>query len=84
LRRSKIRKLEGDWVRALEKDDREGLEKIVAREFSFIEPDGTVVNRDAYLADRSSSKSDIDSFEIADVRVRVFGDSACDACKRQM
>ena len=29
-----------------------------------------------YLADRSSNASDTESFEIADVKVRVFGDSA--------
>lgn len=35
-----------------------------------------VVNRDAYLTDRSSTKADIRSFQIADVRVAVFGGSA--------
>jgi hypothetical protein len=63
-------------VRALEKQDREGLNKILAREFTFIEPDGSLINRDDYLADRSSNASDTESFEIADVKVRVFGDSA--------
>ena len=71
-----ILKLEDDWVRALEKQDREGLNKILAREFTFIEPDGSLINRDDYLADRSSNASDTESFEIADVKVRVFGDSA--------
>ncbi len=71
-----IRKLENDWVRALEKHDREGLNRILAREFSFIEPDGSVIDRDVYLAHRSSTASDIGSFEIADVKVRVFGDAA--------
>ena len=71
-----ILKLEDDWVRALEKQDREGLNKILAREFTFIEPDGSLINRNDYLADRSSNASEIDSFEIADLKVRVFGDSA--------
>jgi ketosteroid isomerase-like protein len=71
-----ISKLENDWVRALEKRDREGLNKVLAQEFTFIEPDGSIVNRDDYLSDRSSTASVIDSFEIADVKVRVFGDSA--------
>jgi|SRR6266487_4901682 ketosteroid isomerase-like protein len=71
-----ILKLEDDWVRALEKQDREGLNKILAREFIFIEPDGSLINRDEYLADRSANASDIGSFKIADVQVRVFGDSA--------
>ena len=71
-----ILKLEDDWTRALEKHNREGLNKILAREFTFIEPDGSVISRDAYLADRSSTDADIASFEIADVKMRVFGDSA--------
>ena len=71
-----ILQLEDEWVRALEKQDREALNKILAREFTFIEPDGSLINRDDYLADHSSNASEIDSFEIADLKVRVFGDSA--------
>jgi ketosteroid isomerase-like protein len=71
-----ILQLEDEWVRALEKQDREALNKILAREFTFIEPDGSLKNRNDYLADRSSNASEIDSFEIADLKVRVFGDSA--------
>jgi ketosteroid isomerase-like protein len=73
---TQILKLEDDWVRALEKQDRETLNNILAREFTFIEPDGSLVNRDDYLKDRSSNASAIDSLELADVEVRVFGDSA--------
>ena len=71
-----ILKLEDDWVRALKEHDREGLDEIVAREFTFIEPDGSVIDRDVYLSHRSSAAADIGSFEIADVKVRVFGDAA--------
>jgi ketosteroid isomerase-like protein len=71
-----ILKLEDDWVRALEKHDLEGLDKIVAREFTFIEPNGTVKNREQYLADRSSHEADIKSFQNDQLKVRVFGSSA--------
>jgi hypothetical protein len=37
-----ILKLEDDCVRAFEKHNRESLNKILAREFEFIEPDGTL------------------------------------------
>src|SRR5882762_5343901 len=74
--KKQILKLEDDWVRALEKQDRQGLTKVLAREFTFIEPDGSLINRDDYLADRSTNASDIGSFEIAEVKVRVFGGSA--------
>jgi hypothetical protein len=71
-----ILKLEDDWVRALETKDRKVLDKIVARDFTFIEPDGTVKNRAEYLADRSSEVADIESFENVDLKVEVHGTSA--------
>ena len=71
-----ILKLEDDWVRALKTKDRQLLDTIVARNFTFIEPDGTVKNRDEYLADRSSDIADIESFELADLKVSVFENCA--------
>jgi ketosteroid isomerase-like protein len=71
-----IRNLEDDWVRALSQHDREGLDRIVAREFTFIEPNGTIKNRQQYLADRSSHDADIKSFQNDELKVRVFGSSA--------
>ena len=49
---------------------------IVAGDFTFIEPDGTVKNRDKYLADRSSDIAAIESFELADLKVSVFKNCA--------
>ena len=71
-----ILKLEDDWVRALKTKDRQILNAIVARNFTFIEPDGTVKDRDEYLADRSSDIAAIDSFELADLKVSVFKNCA--------
>ncbi len=71
-----ILKLENDWVRALKTKDRKLLDTIVAPDFSFIEPDGTVKNRDEYLADRSSDIADVESFENVDLKARVFGNCA--------
>jgi ketosteroid isomerase-like protein len=71
-----ILKLEDDWVRALETKDWKLLDMIVARDFTFIEPDGTVKNRGEYLADRSSDSADIESFENVDLKARVFGNCA--------
>jgi ketosteroid isomerase-like protein len=71
-----ILKLEDDWVRALKTKDRQLLDAIVAPDFTFIEPDGTVKNRDEYLADRSSDIAAIDSFELADLKVSVFKNCA--------
>jgi hypothetical protein len=41
------------WVRALETEDRAALERIVASDFTFIEPDGSLLTRDAYLTARA-------------------------------
>jgi ketosteroid isomerase-like protein len=71
-----ILKLEDDWARALKTKDRQVLDTIVARNFTFIEPDGTVKNRDEYLADRSSDIADIESFELVDLKVSVFENCA--------
>jgi len=71
-----ILKLEDDWVRALEKHDREGLSKILAPEFTFIEPDGTIKNWEKYLADRSSHEAETESFQNDELNVQVFGNSA--------
>ena len=71
-----ISKLEDDWARALKTKDKQLLDAIVAPNFTFVEPDGTVKNRDEYLADRSSDIADIESFELADLKVSVFENCA--------
>jgi ketosteroid isomerase-like protein len=68
--------LEDDWARALKTKDTHILDAIVAPNFTFIEPDGTVKNRDEYLADRSSDIADTESFELADLKVSVFENCA--------
>jgi ketosteroid isomerase-like protein len=69
-------KLQDDWVHALETHDRALLNQIVAKDFTFIEPDGTVKSRDEYLADRSGEEADVESFTLSELKVRVFGASA--------
>jgi ketosteroid isomerase-like protein len=71
-----ILKLEDEWARALKTKDRRLLDAIVASNFTFIEPDGTVKNRAEYLADRSSDIADVESFELGDLKVSVFEDCA--------
>ena len=71
-----ILKLEDDWARALKTKDRQIMDAIVARNFTFIEPDGTVKDRDEYLANRSSDIADTESFELADLKVSVFENCA--------
>jgi len=74
--KQQILKLEDDWVRALKTHDRKVLDQIVGRDFTFIEPDGTVKKRDQYLADRSGDSYENESFENTDLEIKVFGKSA--------
>jgi hypothetical protein len=71
-----ILRLEDDWVRGLETRDRKLIDKILARDFTFIEPDGTIKNRDEYLADRSSDSVETEAFENVDLKVHVLGNFA--------
>jgi ketosteroid isomerase-like protein len=71
-----ILRLEDDWARGLETRDRKLLDRILARDFTFIEPDGTIKDRDEYLADRSSDIAHTDSFRNTDLKVSVFGKCA--------
>ena len=71
-----ILKSEDDWARALKMKDRQLLDAVIATNFTFIEPDGTLKNRDEYLADRSSDIADIESLELADLKVNVFENCA--------
>ena len=71
-----ILKLEDDWVRAMQTKDRPVLDKIVAPGFTFIEPDGTIKNRDDYLANRAGDSYENEAFENVDLKVRVLGNFA--------
>jgi ketosteroid isomerase-like protein len=68
--------LEEAWGRALETKDRAALDRIVASDFTFIEPDGSVVTRDAYLTVRANNPAQTHSFEMSEMVVRIFGDTA--------
>jgi ketosteroid isomerase-like protein len=71
-----ILRLEDDWARGLETRDRKLLDKILARDFTFIQPNGTIKNRDEYLVDRSSDIAHAESFQNTDLKVSVFGNWA--------
>jgi hypothetical protein len=68
--------LEQEWGRALETRDRATLDRIVASGFTFIEPDGSVLHRDGYLADRAGGPAELHSIEGSEIAVRIFGDAA--------
>ena len=68
--------LEEAWGRALVKEDRAALEGIVDADFTFIEPDGSLLDRAAYLADRGNNPGETHSFEASEMQVKVIGETA--------
>lgn len=68
--------LEDEWISALEAEDRIALDRIIAADFTFIEPNGTLLNRAAYLQDRANNAAEIHSFKGSEMLVRVFGNTA--------
>jgi ketosteroid isomerase-like protein len=71
-----ILQLETEWAHALERQDRTAMERLVNDDFTFIEPDGSVVDREAYLRDRGHNAMDVTSLELADEHVHVYGNAA--------
>ena len=71
-----ILKLEDDWVRAMVTRDRSVLDKIIGPGFTFIEPDGTIKDRKAYLADRTSENVHTEAFKNTELKVRILGNFA--------
>ena len=68
--------LEDAWGRALQEKDRPTLDRIVAPDFTFIEPDGSVRDRKSYLENRSTDPVEIASFVGSELSVKVFGETA--------
>ena len=69
--------LEEAWGRALQQKDRRMLDRIVAPDFTFIEPDGSVLDRESYLENRSNDPTEITSIVFSEpMRVRIFGETA--------
>ena len=66
--------VERAWGEALILRDTAALEKLYASEYLFTDPFGAVVTRDQDIANVKSGDFVLKSFEISDVKVRVYGD----------
>ncbi|MFT3827459.1 MAG: nuclear transport factor 2 family protein [Chitinophagaceae bacterium] len=71
-----IAEKEDQWGKALNNDDSASFEKILSKDFTFINPDGTVMNRKQYIADRSHNKIPTDSFKLSEFKVNAYGNTA--------
>ena len=66
--------IEQVWLRAVEQHDKAALECILADEFEEADFDGSLIDRNAMLA--TAAKPSTVHFELSDLRVHVYGNSA--------
>jgi ketosteroid isomerase-like protein len=71
-----LMKLERDGIEAMKRNDITFMEKLEAPDFLFIDPTGMVHTRDEDLAIARSGDLKIESMNIDEMKVRVYGDTA--------
>jgi ketosteroid isomerase-like protein len=71
-----LRRLEHESHEAFLRGDAEVLERMLADDFLFTDPDGRMVDKAGWISDMTRSDVVYESFEIDDLRVRVYGDAA--------
>lgn len=77
-------KLDGDLILSLEKawnlaeehKDVHALDQLLSSTLSYTEFDGTLMNKDQFLASVRDSSPESDQFIYEDVKVHVYGDAA--------
>ena len=70
-----LRRLNEDFVRSVEMSDVRCFEQILAEDFLNSNPDGSLVDREGFLA-QTARPVTISNLEAHDVRVRIMGDIA--------
>ena len=71
-------KLQREWLDAYQKHDAEALERIEADDFTLTEADGKVTTKAEDVASIRNAKppQPDDAFDVEDVKVRLYGDTA--------
>ena len=67
--------LNADYIRFVQHSDVAGFEKLLAPDFLCSNPDGSLIDRAAFLA-QTARPVTIKNLEARDVRIRIFGDVA--------
>jgi len=70
-----IKKLEQDWAEAYRKRDTAFLERVLADDYAFITPGGTILDKKRQIDDLKSGAA-ASEFEFSESKVRVYGDTA--------
>jgi ketosteroid isomerase-like protein len=72
-----ILSLEKEFERAIVSNDAEAIGQVLAEDWIIIDPDGRVIDKSRFLEAISSGKLSHQAMDSHDVRVRVYGQSAC-------
>lgn len=70
-----LTKIENDWADSHVKRDSSFLQRITADDFTFIGPDGNMVNKIDYIKGLTGDTV-FSGFKIDDLKIRTYGDSA--------
>ena len=68
--------LETEWAQAFVKNDAEAIGRYMAEDWTVISPDGSAIDKATFLGLIKSGVLTHDQMEFAEVKVRVYGDTA--------
>lgn len=71
-----LMRLEDQSHEAFLRNDTETLDRILADEFVFTDPEGKYVTKAEWIADMKSGELTFESIHMDDLRVRIYGDAA--------
>ena len=71
-----LMQMERDWGNAQIKKDYAAVDKILAADWQGIDYDGQIVDKATYMAHMRSEQSTLQSEELSQMKVRVFGNTA--------
>jgi ketosteroid isomerase-like protein len=73
--REVLTRLNGDYIRSVQNSDVRRFDEILAADFRCSNPDGSLVDRDGFLA-QTARPVTISNLQAHDVEIRMFGDVA--------
>ncbi len=68
--------LEHEWINAFIEGDTETLDRILAEDFIFTDPEGRLLTKAEWLADLKSGELNFESIHLDNLQVRMYGDAA--------
>ena len=71
-----VRQLEHEWIDAFRRGDTKTLDRILADDFIFTDPEGKLLTKAEWMSDMTSGELTFESIHIDDLQVRIYGDAA--------